>query len=184
MGQTCSYILVNPGDSCGSLASRCGITGAEFTQYNPGSSLCSTLKPRQPVCCSEGALPDLKPKQNENGTCFSYTVKSNEYCQLIAENHYISVADIESYNSQTWGWTGCGLLQRGASICLSPGDPPMPSVVNGTVCGPQMRGTSRPSDWSQISSLNPCPLNACVSCHCSPVPPPFPLSSYQAGSDV
>jgi hypothetical protein len=168
MGQTCSYILVQSGDSCGSLASRCGITPAQFTQYNPGSTFCSTLMPQQPVCCSEGAVPDLRPKQNADGTCFSYKVQAGEYCQLIASNHYITVADIETYNSQTWGWSGCAGLQRDANICLSTGAPPMPAAVPGTVCGPQVSGTPRPANWSDISSLNPCPLNACVS-H-SPIP--------------
>ena len=163
MGQTCSYILVQSGDSCGSLASRCGITPAQFTQYNPSSTLCSTLMPKQPVCCSEGAVPDLTPKQNADGTCFSYKVQAGEYCQLIASNNYITVDNIETYNSQTWGWTGCSGLQRDANICLSPGAPPMPAVVDGAICGPQMSGTARPANWSDISSLNPCPLNACVS---------------------
>lgn len=120
--------------------------------------------PRQPVCCSTGAVPDLTPKQNADGTCFSYKVQAGEYCQLIASNNYITVANIEAYNSQTWGWSGCDGLQSGANICLSPGTPPMPAVVAGTVCGPQVSGTSRPANWSSISSLNPCPLNACVSC--------------------
>ncbi|KAK4252203.1 class V chitinase [Corynascus novoguineensis] len=161
MGQTCSYIFVEPGDSCGALASRCGISDADFTKYNPGSNFCSTLMPKQPVCCSEGDLPDLKPKPNADGTCASYTVQPGEYCALIAENHYISVADIESYNAQTWGWAGCNSLARYANICLSPGDPPMPSPVDNAICGPQVPGTARPADWSQIATLNPCPLNAC-----------------------
>jgi hypothetical protein len=163
MGQTCSYIFVQPGDSCGALASRCGISGAQFTQYNPGSNFCSRLMPKQPVCCSEGALPDLKPKQNADGTCASYVVQPGEYCSLIAENHYISVADIEAYNTKTWGWNGCASLPQYANICLSPGNPPMPSAVEDAVCGPQVSGTARPSDWSQIQELNQCPLNACVS---------------------
>ncbi|KAH6641888.1 class V chitinase-like protein [Chaetomium tenue] len=161
MGTTCSYIQVQAGDSCASLVSRCGITSQQFYQYNPSPTLCSTLALRQPVCCSEGTLPDLRPQKNPDGTCFDYTVKSGDYCAVIADHHYLTVADIEKYNLQTWGWTGCNLLQLGANICLSPGYPPMPSIVDNTVCGPQVSGSARPADWATISLLNPCPLNAC-----------------------
>jgi chitinase len=162
MGQTCSYILVNEGDTCASLAAECNITAAEFTQYNPSSTLCSTLVPKEPVCCSSGSLPDLTPQPNSDGTCYAYTVQSGDYCQLIASNNYITVDDIETYNAQTWGWMGCDDIQLNATICLSTGTPPMPAVVSGALCGPQVSGTQRPSDWSDIASLNPCPLNACV----------------------
>ncbi|TFA97437.1 hypothetical protein CCMA1212_010831 [Trichoderma ghanense] len=157
----CSYILVKSGDSCASLASRCGISAANFTKYNPSSTLCSTLKVGEPVCCSSGSLPNLTPQKNPDGTCASYTVKSGDYCALIAQNNYITVDNIETYNAKTWGWNGCSNLQLGANICLSTGDPPMPAVVPGTVCGPQVAGTKRPANWSDIGSLNPCPLNAC-----------------------
>ncbi|KAL2869881.1 LysM peptidoglycan-binding domain-containing protein [Aspergillus lucknowensis] len=44
----CSTISVEYGDSCTSLAKRCGITGAKFTDFNSyDSDLCSTLDPRQ-----------------------------------------------------------------------------------------------------------------------------------------
>lgn len=48
-----------------------------------------------------------------------------------------------------------------ANICVSKGDPPMPSVLKNAVCGPQKAGTKRPDSWDDIESLNPCPLNAC-----------------------
>ncbi|KAL7782928.1 glycoside hydrolase family 18 protein [Trichoderma ceciliae] len=157
----CSYILVQSGDSCARLATRCGITPANFTKYNPSSTICSTLQPKQPVCCSAGTLPNLAPQPSPNGTCATYTVKSGDYCDLIALNNYITTTKIESWNKQTWGWTGCSGLQLGMAICLSTGSPPMPAPVKGTVCGPQVAGSKPPSNWSQIGSLNPCPLNAC-----------------------
>ena len=40
----CRSIQVVSGDSCGALASKCGITAPQFTQFNPSSSLCSTLQ--------------------------------------------------------------------------------------------------------------------------------------------
>ncbi|KAL7943679.1 hypothetical protein V8C42DRAFT_328167 [Trichoderma barbatum] len=157
----CSYIKVNSGDSCASLATRCKISAADFTKYNPSSTLCSTLKVGQPVCCSSGTVPDLSPQPNSDGTCKSHTVASGEYCALIAENNYITTDLLESRNKQTWGWMGCTNLQLGAIICLSTGSPPMPAVVSNAVCGPQVTGSKRPANWADISTLNPCPLNAC-----------------------
>lgn len=65
----CSTIQVVSGDSCGGLASKCGISGAAFTTYNPSSTLCSTLAPGQHVCCSSGTLPNFSPLQNADGSC-------------------------------------------------------------------------------------------------------------------
>lgn len=163
MGAECSTVTVQPGDLCGALASRCGISTADLYKYNPGSTFCNTLQPGQLVCCSEGSLPDLKPKPNPDGTCATYEVQPGEYCSLIAAKFQLSVDDIETFNSNSWGWNGCANVPKYAVICVSSGDPPMPAVIDDAVCGPQVLGTPRPSDWSQIASLNPCPLNACVS---------------------
>ncbi|OJJ78536.1 uncharacterized protein ASPGLDRAFT_40729 [Aspergillus glaucus CBS 516.65] len=143
------------------LVTECGITAAELAKYNPDDSLCSSLAVGQPICCSGGSLPDLTPQPNDNGTCYSYTVQDGDYCALLAEEYYITTDEIEEYNAQTWGWMGCSNLQLDAVICLSSGEPPMPAVLPNAVCGPQVEGSTRPSDWSDISSLNPCPLNAC-----------------------
>ncbi|KAK2800704.1 hypothetical protein FQN50_008014 [Emmonsiellopsis sp. PD_5] len=72
----CDYIKVASGDSCGSLATRCGITGEKFTKYNSEKDLCSSLTPGKVVCCSEGDLPDLAPKPGKDGNCVSYLTKS------------------------------------------------------------------------------------------------------------
>jgi hypothetical protein len=162
LATVCAYILVQSGDSCGSLASKCGISAADFTKYNPSSTLCSTLTPGEPVCCSAGSLPDLSPQPNANGTCYSYTVQVGDYCQELAQKYYITSDEIETYNAQTWAWMGCNDLQKDAVICLSSGHPPMPAPLQNAVCGPQVPGTEYPSQWSDISNLNPCPLNACV----------------------
>ncbi|KAH6636435.1 glycoside hydrolase superfamily [Chaetomium tenue] len=162
MGAECSTVTVQPGDLCGALASRCGISTADLYKYNPGSTFCNTLQPGQLVCCSEGSLPDLKPKPNPDGTCAAYTVQPGEGCSAIGAKFQLSNADIDTFNSKTWGWNGCdATVPLGAVICVSTGDPPMPAVIENAVCGPQVSGTPRPSDWSQIASLNPCPLNAC-----------------------
>lgn len=53
---TCSPIQIVSGDSCGSLAARCGITASQFTSFNPQASLCSSLVPGNSVCCSAERL--------------------------------------------------------------------------------------------------------------------------------
>ncbi|GLA97771.1 hypothetical protein AtubIFM61612_001995 [Aspergillus tubingensis] len=158
---TCTAIQVNDGDSCSKLASRCGISPADFTKYNPSSTLCSSLLAGQHVCCSAGTLPDYSPQPNADGTCATYNVQNNDGCSKIAAAKSITVDDIEEWNKKSWGWTGCHNIQAGANICVSKGDPPMPSTLKNAVCGPQKPGTKRPDNWDDIESLNPCPLNAC-----------------------
>lgn len=158
---TCSTTQVVSGDGCGSLAARCGISGAAFESYNPLPALCSTRQIGQHVCCSPGDLPDFRPQPNPDGTCATYTVQAGEWCALIASDHFITADDIENFNKQTWGWNGCQFMQVGQAICLSTGSPPMPASVSNAICGPQVLGTQPPSDFSQLANLNPCPLNSC-----------------------
>lgn len=64
----------------------------------------------------------------------------------------------------TWGWTGCGDLAAGQSICLSKGNPPMPAVLPNAIRGLQVPNTTVDGlveDARDLPSLNPCPLNAC-----------------------
>ena len=157
----CETIQVVSGDSCGSLAEKCGISGADFTKYNPGSSLCSSLRVGQHVCCTSGTLPDLTPKPEPDGTCASYVVESGDWCDKIASSFGLTVEDLESFNENTWGWSGCERLYAGIRLCLSEGDPPMPEPIANAVCGPQKPGTERPIDGKDLADLNPCPLNVC-----------------------
>lgn len=159
---TCNTIQVTAGDSCGSLATKCGISGADFTKYNSASTLCSTLKPGQHVCCSAGTMPDFAPKPTKYGICASYTVKAGDYCFKIASSYGLTPDNLESFNKNTWGWGGCANLQAGMVMCLSTGNPPMPASIANAVCGPQKPGTQFPaSGTTKIADLNPCPLNAC-----------------------
>lgn len=158
----CSTIQVKSGDSCAALAARCGIRGADFTKYNSKTKdLCSTLREGQHVCCSAGDLPDLSPKPNPDGGCATYQVQSGDYCAKIAAANSLDVKDLENFNKNTWGWSGCKRLFAEAVICLSKGDPPMPSPIANAVCGPQKPGTKKPVKGEDLSDLNPCPLNAC-----------------------
>ena len=158
---TCSTIQVVSGDSCASLAQRCGITPAQFTADNPSPTECSTLQPGEHVCCSPGTLPNFAPTPQPDGVCATYLVQPGDYCSLIAAKYSLTLAELESYNTDTWAWSGCSLLFADAIICLSTGSPPMPAVVANAVCGPQVPGTATPPAGTNLSTLNPCPLNAC-----------------------
>ncbi|KND86311.1 Killer toxin subunits alpha/beta [Tolypocladium ophioglossoides CBS 100239] len=157
----CRDIQVASGDSCASLATKCQISGADFTEYNPQKNLCSTLKPKQWVCCSAGALPNHSPQPSSDGSCYVYAVKSGDGCFSIAGSFGIDQSVITENNKNTWGWAGCDRLQVGQVICLSKGTPPFPQPVEGTQCGPQVPGTEKPTDGTLFSKLNPCPLNSC-----------------------
>jgi hypothetical protein len=139
----CTTVQVAAGDSCGSLATKCGISPAAFTTYNPSSTLCSSLAPGQHVCCSAGTLSDFSPPPNADGSCATYTIAAGDTCSGLAAAYSLTTADIESYNNNTWAWNGCSLLYIGNTVCLSSGTPPMPAALakagrrDGQHLGPQ-----------------------------------------------
>jgi chitinase len=51
---TCSTIQVASGDTCDTLAAECGVSTADFTKYNPSTTLCSTLVPGARVLLFRG----------------------------------------------------------------------------------------------------------------------------------
>ncbi|KAI2626766.1 hypothetical protein GGR54DRAFT_637326 [Hypoxylon sp. NC1633] len=162
-GNACKTHSVVAGDTCKSLASACGITGADFTTYNPAEELCSSLAPGQHVCCSAGTLPSFRPKPRADGTCATYRVKSGDSCSSLATANGLTSTEIEKFNNgtdRTWGWNGCRSLVSGMNICLSSGDPPMPAPVANADCGPTMLGTLKPFDGTKLEDLNLCPLSA------------------------
>ncbi|KAJ2562260.1 hypothetical protein IW140_006453, partial [Coemansia sp. RSA 1813] len=61
---TCDYVRVVSGQD---TATACGITGDAIQLYNPGVNF-NNLQPGQPVCCSVGKPPDLRPKPNADAT--------------------------------------------------------------------------------------------------------------------
>jgi LysM repeat protein len=159
---TCSYVQVASGDGCYSLSQKCGITQDQLSEYNPSDpNFCSDLQPGEYVCCSEGTLPDFAPQPNADGSCATYTVQSGDYCSAIAAANSITVDELTEYNADTWSWNGCDDLFVGIIICLSTGTPPMPAAVANALCGPTVPGTPTPPAGTNISMLNPCPLNAC-----------------------
>ncbi|CAK7233697.1 hypothetical protein SCUCBS95973_008685 [Sporothrix curviconia] len=137
----CTTIQVVSGDSCATLASKCGISAADFTTYNPSSTLCSTLVAGEHVCCSAGTLPDFAPSPESDGSCYSYVVGMGDNCAVLSANYDLTNELIESFNNDTWGWEGCDNVLLGAVICLSTGAPPVPAILANAVCGPQTPGT-------------------------------------------
>ncbi|KAH7161122.1 glycoside hydrolase superfamily [Dactylonectria macrodidyma] len=162
----CKTQTVVSGDSCASLAKRCGITAANFNKYNTGTNFCSKLVPGQKVCCSAGTLPSKKPKPYADGTCYSYSIKSGDSCYSLGQAYDLTETNIRTFNRNTWLWAGCDRLNLGQRICLSTGRPPLPLPVTGAVCGPLKPGTAKPAGYKtgwDFVGLNPCPLNACCS---------------------
>lgn len=106
----CRTITVDDNDGCGKLVKRCGggLTAADFTKYNPKKDLCSTLQPGQRVCCTAGDLPDIRPKPNEDGSCFAYMIKSGDNCAKVATANGLTPKELKDFNKDTWG--GCFLL--------------------------------------------------------------------------
>ncbi|KAI3545124.1 hypothetical protein CABS03_14973 [Colletotrichum abscissum] len=150
---TCITRQAVSGDSCASLAAKCGISPADFTKYNSyDKSLCSKLVPGQHVCCRR--LPDLRPKPGKDGVCHVYTTNGGDTCSTIAAAHGLEASDIEKFNKKTWNFPGCKNLWAHIKICLSKGDPPMPAEI-------AVPGTKRPKRGTDLADLNPCPLNAC-----------------------
>lgn len=157
----CTTVQVVSGDSCASLAAECGITAAEFTEYNPSSTLCSSLVVGEHVCCSTGTLPDYSPSPYENGTCYTYLVQNGDSCSSLAAAYDITSDDIETWNADTWGWYGCSDLLAGYTICLSSGYAPQPATIPNAECGPQVNGTAILPGGTNFSTINECALNAC-----------------------
>ncbi|KAF9881459.1 killer toxin subunits alpha/beta [Colletotrichum karsti] len=162
MASECKYVQVEQDDTCWSIAQECGITEKKLYEYNGGSdAFCNNLKLRSAVCCSSGDKPDLKPKDNADGSCSVYVVQKEDVCFSIADQHLLTVTELINFNKgKTWGWGGCDTIQPLQKICVSGGSPPMPAAIENAQCGPQKPGTERPKSGN-ITDLNPCPLNVC-----------------------
>jgi chitinase len=158
---TCTTVEVVSGDTCATLAAECGITTDELTDYNPSSDNCTAFTVGESVCCSSGTISQVSNAVEVEGDCEKHLVGNGDLCSTLAAANNITVSDIESYNTDTWGWMGCGDLLIGNYICLSSGYPPMPTTIANAVCGPQVNGTATVPHGTDLSTLNQCPLNAC-----------------------
>lgn len=184
---TCRYLRVELGDGCASLSAKCGIRGADFLKYNPKSNLCSTLQPEDYVCCSQGD-PYTEPKPqapqpNPDGSCAVHLLQTGDTCDKLARIYGLTIAEIESFNKgTTWGWNECKDMLAGYYVCLSKGQPPLPTPQQGTECGPMVPGTVRDSSKA-MDEYNPCPLNACCSNwgFCGPFPAHCDIHAPEGG---
>ncbi|KFX94292.1 hypothetical protein V490_04414 [Pseudogymnoascus sp. VKM F-3557] len=158
----CEDIQAVQNDGCASLASRCGISLNNFMTYNPALKSCTTLiHPDQWVCCTTGTLAEHGLPQQKDGTCYTYNIQPGDGCSDIAAAFHIQQSVIENFNDNTWGWAGCGQLKQQQVICLGPGSPPFPKSIEGVTCGPQVPGSVKPTDGTEFTNMNPCPLNTC-----------------------
>lgn len=157
----CSTVQVEAGNLCGDLAAKCGISVSDLQKYNPGSDFCTSLRVKQHVCCSSGDLPDFRPIPNEDGSCKAHKVQKDEDCSTISAEYALTMDELDEYNQNTWGWSGCDPLFKDTIMCLSKGSPPFPDPIANAVCGPQKPGSEPPTDGTDLADMNPCPLNAC-----------------------
>ncbi|KAK3312158.1 hypothetical protein B0H66DRAFT_578425 [Apodospora peruviana] len=159
----CRTIQVQDGDICDTLASRCGISRKDFDKYNIGDDkFCNGLKEKQHICCSAGTMPNFAPPMNADGTCVTHKIVDRDTCDSLSAEYSLSHDLLDEYNKKTWGWNTCkNFLFKESLICLSKGRPPFPLNLPSAVCGPQKPGSKDPKDDSDISKMNPCPLNAC-----------------------
>lgn len=132
-------------------------------QISAAFTLHSSPSPHSPdtlVSRAENKTPSI----GKDGLCASYVIQGGDTCASIAQQFGITTADIEKFNSKTYryAWSGCDKIKQGNFICISSGEPPMPFAFAGAQCGPQVPGTVRPSDMSDLDSLNPCASNKCV----------------------
>ncbi|KAJ1964543.1 hypothetical protein GGI12_001354 [Dipsacomyces acuminosporus] len=150
---TCNYVRVEAGVD---TAAKCGIPSESLITFNPNIDF-SKLQPGQPICCSTGKQPDLRPSKNSDGTCYRYTVQSGDSCATIRAKYYpLSEQELMDYNKNTYGWMGCGGGHPwvGDIICLSDGAAPRPNPNPIAECG-----MLAPGDKFNTT----CPLNACCS---------------------
>jgi hypothetical protein len=127
----CKLRTVVANDDCTSLASKCGISSADFMKANTKTNLCGTLAEGQQVCCTSGKRPNLKPKPDKDQNCATYLTKHDDGCSIIAVARDLTVNDLLKFNEQTWGWNGCKpeVFFPGFLMCVSEGTPPMPAAV-------------------------------------------------------
>ncbi|KAJ7879366.1 glycoside hydrolase superfamily [Mycena leptocephala] len=145
----CNVVVVASGNTCDSIRIAAKITLAQLMSFNPGLN-CAALQLGQKLCVSSGTIPG-QPQKNPDGSCSVYTIISGDSCSALASRFSITIANIETWNTKTWKWTGCDGLQVGQKICVSAGTPPPIPIDPNQQCGLQTVGNAT------------CPLKACCS---------------------
>ncbi|KAK4244022.1 hypothetical protein C7999DRAFT_44272 [Corynascus novoguineensis] len=153
---TCRYIQVKARDSCGTLASRCEISAADFYKYNPAADLCSTLIPDDYVCCSSG-----DPRH-----CTTHLIQNGDTCKALAKRYHVTVNELEAWNK--------GKRRLYASTATPGGGP----LVPGTELPPDFDRKE-----NALGELNPCLFKACCSNwgFCGPFPAHYEIHAPEGG---
>jgi hypothetical protein len=147
---TCSSIAFIPGDTCPSLAKRCGITAPNFAKYNQKQNLCSTLKDGDVFCCSAGDLPSAgvaPPTAGSDGVCATHLIQNGDTCSSLATRYGVTADDLEKWNKgKTWAWTECKDMLLGYNLCVSDGFAPMPPPQQGVSTSGQIESDT----WEEV----------------------------------
>ncbi|TFK98548.1 hypothetical protein BDV98DRAFT_595755 [Pterulicium gracile] len=98
-------VVGKPHSGCWDIANAAGITTTQLSNWNSGLN-CNLLQPNQRLCVSSGTLPDISPKPNANGSCFTHKVLPESTCAVIANQYGITVSKIEEFNKKTYKWKG------------------------------------------------------------------------------
>ncbi|KAJ7918372.1 hypothetical protein B0H13DRAFT_290146 [Mycena leptocephala] len=113
----CKFATVASGSTCFSIAQAAGITTDQLLSFNPGLD-CSVLALGQKLCISSGTLPG-QPQQNPDGSCATYTTVPNDSCSAIGVKLSITVANIETWNANTFRWKGTSAPLSPAQYCVT-----------------------------------------------------------------
>lgn len=199
----CRTITVASGDSCDTLAARCGIPGDEFLSYNKNADLCSALVPDQLVCCSEGPLPgdssdeandnekkkddddakpdeggDAVPVEKPKDACNMHQVIEGDTCFQLAQKYRVTVDVIESLNKErAEGWTGCLTLTIGTDICVGEKKPATSEALAGKKVGEKKQGEDNSGEKGDHDKSSPQPSTA------DDVPATVPSGGYNPKND-
>ncbi|KAF5371213.1 hypothetical protein D9758_004116 [Tetrapyrgos nigripes] len=129
--------LCSPTSGSANSASASPSTSTSSTGSTPGTSSSS----------SSGAATTTTTTTTTTSACTKapYTVKSGEYCWLIANNNGLSVDQLQSYNPGL----NCGALQVGVDLQLCPSSAGSTTDITGTSsANPGSSGTTSGSNTS------------------------------------
>ncbi|KAJ3165508.1 hypothetical protein HDU88_003995 [Geranomyces variabilis] len=136
---TCkTYVWGNTAsDGCDTIASRNGMTTAQFISLNPAiNSGCTNAYPGEVVSISAGTLPQPKISAgNADGSCKTYVWgnTAGDGCDTIASRNGMTTAQFISVNPQINA--GCTNARPSWRVCVSAGKMPPPTIPPGNSDG-------------------------------------------------
>ncbi|CAG8207143.1 unnamed protein product [Penicillium salamii] len=102
----CRTQTAQSGDSCATMATKCGIHSADILRYNPAQGFCSKLTPGQQVCCSSVTHQHKRNQLSPRDECKTEKVRKDDSCAAIATRCF------------------CSKLKAGQHVCCSSGKLP------------------------------------------------------------